>query len=453
MFVPELIQRKRDNGHLSHEEIAYLLSGYTDGSIPDYQMSALLMAFFFRGMDDAELTSWAGEMLRSGEVLDFSDIPAPKADKHSTGGVGDKISLILAPLVASTGVAVPMISGRGLGHTGGTLDKLESIPGFSTQQTLPRFRELVATLGCGLIGQTGSICPADKKLYALRDVTSTVECIPLIASSIMSKKLAEGINALVLDVKVGDGAFMKTPERARLLATTMIAIGKAAGVRVTALLTQMDEPLGAAIGNSLEVIESVEVLRGGGPADIRELTLLLSAEMLVSVGRTGSLDEARELLVKNLDSGAAYEKWCQLVTAHGGDVAAIHDLSRMPQAAHVTEITAARSGTVVGLACERIGRAAVVLGAGRAKAEDSVDPAVGFYWRAPIGAELREGDVIAELHWNDEARRDACIPMLRTAISYGDKAVKPPLLIDRLDEAALTPTPVPASRFQQVRRG
>ena len=208
MFVPELIQRKRDNGHLSHEEIAYLLAGYTDGSIPDYQMSALLMAFFFRGMDDAELTSWAGEMLRSGEVLDFSDIPASKADKHSTGGVGDKISLILAPLVASTGVAVPMISGRGLGHTGGTLDKLESIPGFSTQQTLPRFRELVATLGCGLIGQTGSICPADKKLYALRDVTSTVECIPLIASSIMSKKLAEGINALVLDVKVGDGAFM-----------------------------------------------------------------------------------------------------------------------------------------------------------------------------------------------------------------------------------------------------
>jgi pyrimidine-nucleoside phosphorylase len=361
-------------------------------------MSALLMAFFFRGMDDAELTSWAGEMLRSGEVLDFSDIPAAKADKHSTGGVGDKISLIL-------------------------------------------------------IGQTGSICPADKKLYALRDVTSTVECIPLIASSIMSKKLAEGINALVLDVKVGDGAFMKTPERARLLATTMIAIGKAAGVRVTALLTQMDEPLGAAIGNSLEVIESVEVLRGGGPADIRELTLLLSAEMLLSVGRTGSIEEARELLVKNLDSGAAYEKWCQLVTAHGGDVAAIHDLSRMPQAAHVTQITAARSGTVVGLACERIGRAAVVLGAGRAKAEDSVDPAVGFYWRAPIGAELREGDVIAELHWNDEARRDACIPMLRTAISYGDKAVKPPLLIDRLDEVALTPTPVPASRFQQVRRG
>jgi pyrimidine-nucleoside phosphorylase len=398
MFVPELIQRKRDNGHLSHEEIAYLLAGYTDGSIPDYQMSALLMAFFFRGMDDAELTSWAGEMLRSGEVLDFSDIPAAKADKHSTGGVGDKISLIL-------------------------------------------------------IGQTGSICPADKKLYALRDVTSTVECIPLIASSIMSKKLAEGINALVLDVKVGDGAFMKTPERARLLATTMIAIGKAAGVRVTALLTQMDEPLGAAIGNSLEVIESVEVLRGGGPADIRELTLLLSAEMLLSVGRTGSIEEARELLVKNLDSGAAYEKWCQLVTAHGGDVAAIHDLSRMPQAAHVTQITAARSGTVVGLACERIGRAAVVLGAGRAKAEDSVDPAVGFYWRAPIGAELREGDVIAELHWNDEARRDACIPMLRTAISYGDKAVKPPLLIDRLDEVALTPTPVPASRFQQVRRG
>ena len=325
--------------------------------------------------------------------------------------------------------------------------------GGSTLFFASRVRELVSTLGCGLIGQTGSICPADKKLYALRDVTSTVECIPLIASSIMSKKLAEGINALVLDVKVGDGAFMKTPERARLLATTMIAIGKAAGVRVTALLTQMDEPLGAAIGNSLEVIESVEVLRGGGPADIRELTLLLSAEMLLSVGRTATLDEARALLVKNLDSGAAYEKWCQLVTAHGGDVAAIHDLSRMPQAAHVTEITAARSGTVVGLACERIGRAAVVLGAGRAKAEDSVDPAVGFYWRAPIGAELREGDVIAELHWNDEARRDACIPMLRTAISYGEKAVKPPLLIDRLDEAALTPTPVPASRFQQVRRG
>ena len=431
MFVPELIQRKRDNGHLTAAEIDFLLRGYTDGSIPDYQMSALLMAFFFQGMDDAELAAWAHGMLHSGEVLDLSDIPAPKADKHSTGGVGDKISLILAPLVASTGVAVPMISGRGLGHTGGTLDKLESIPGFSTQQTLPRFRELVAQHGCGLIGQTASIAPADRKLYALRDVTSTVECIPLIASSIMSKKLAEGIQALVLDVKVGNGAFMKTPERARLLADTMMAIGRAAGVRVTALLTQMDEPLGAAVGNSLEVIESVEVLRGGGPADIRELTLLLSAEMLLSTGRSATLGEARALLEAKLDSGAAFEKWCELVTAHGGDAAAMHDLSKMPRAEHVTAVRARRSGKVAALACERIGRAAVVLGAGRAKAEDRVDPAVGFYWRAPIGTELREGDIIAELHWNDASRRDACTAMLEGAITYGDHADKPPLLLER----------------------
>ena len=431
MFVPELIQRKRDNGELTAAEIDFLLRGYTDGTIPDYQMSALLMAFFFRGMTEPELAAWANGMLHSGEVLNLSDIPAPKADKHSTGGVGDKISLILAPLVASTGVAVPMISGRGLGHTGGTLDKLESIPGFSTQQSLPRFRELVATLGCGLIGQTATIAPADRKLYALRDVTSTVECIPLIASSIMSKKLAEGIDALVLDVKVGNGAFMKTPERARLLADTMMAIGRAAGVRVTALLTQMDEPLGAAVGNALEVIESIEVLRGGGPADIRELTLLLSAEMLLSTGRSSSLEEARALLERQLDSGAAFEKWCALVAAHGGDAAAMHDLSRLPRAAHVTELRATRSGVVASLACERIGRAAVVLGAGRAKADDRVDPAVGFYWRAPIGTRLAEGDLIAELHWNDEARRDACIDMLQSSITYGDSAVRPPLLLER----------------------
>ena len=288
MRAVDLIQKKRDAGVLTPDEIRYLIGGFTRDELPDYQMAAFLMAVFFRGMQPEELAPWADAMLRSGEVLDFSDMPGRKVDKHSTGGVGDKISLPLAPIVAACGVRVPMVSGRGLGHTGGTLDKLESIPGFSTQQTAGRFRELVATLGCGLIGQTAEIAPADKRLYALRDVTATVESIPLIASSIMSKKLAEGIDALVLDVKVGNGAFMRTPERARELARTMAEIGARMGKAVVAYLTDMNQPLGAAIGNALEVRETIDILRGGGPADVRRLTLVLAEEML----RLGGVDPA-----------------------------------------------------------------------------------------------------------------------------------------------------------------
>jgi pyrimidine-nucleoside phosphorylase len=432
MFVPGIIARKRNGGALDERDIRGLLRAYTDGEVPDYQMSALLMAIFFRGMSPEELAVWADAMLRSGEVLDLSQIPAPKADKHSTGGVGDKVSLVLAPLVAATGVAVPMISGRGLGHTGGTLDKLESIPGFSTMQSLDRFRELVREHGCGLIGQTESIAPADRKLYALRDVTATVECIPLIASSIMSKKLAEGIDALVLDVKVGSGAFMKTADQARLLAQTMIGIGRLSGKQVTALLTDMDQPLGEAIGNALEVRESIDLLRGGGPGRVRELTLRLSAEMLVSVGRTHTHDEAMRLLTHTLDSGAAWAKWLELVEAHGGDPKSQENPDLLPTAPHIAEFTAPEAGWIARLDNEAIGRAGVVLGAGRARKEDEVDPAVGFMWRAPLGARVERGDVVAHIHWRDQARLRAAVELLDAAVSIGDPVEAPPLIRERI---------------------
>lgn len=432
-MIPELIQKKRDGYALSPEEIRTFIEGYTDGSVPDYQAAAMLMAVFFRGMSTEELVVWTDAMLRSGQVLDFSEMPGRKVDKHSTGGVGDKISLILAPLVAAAGVKVPMISGRGLGHTGGTLDKLESIPGFRTDLTVERFRELVSTLNVGLIGQTGEIAPADKKLYALRDVTSTVECIPLIASSIMSKKLAEGIDALVLDVKTGSGAFMAKYEDAKAVAQTMVDIGKAAGKDVVALITDMGQPLGEMVGNSLEVIESCDVLKGGGPADIRELTLELGAHMIVLGGVSPTMEAAREHLVEVLDSGKAMTRFEEIVEAQGGSIEALHDYSLLPTAPEQLVVSATSGGFVSEFACADIGRAAGLLGAGRATKEDDVDPRVGLQIHVSRGDLIAPGDPLATIYHADSAKADEAAERLRRAISLSpDAPAAVPLIFEVL---------------------
>ncbi len=432
-MIPELLLKKRDGHTLSTDEIRTFIDGYTAGSVPDYQAAAMLMAVFFRGMTTEELVVWTDSMLNSGEVLDFSEMPGRKVDKHSTGGVGDKISLILAPLVAAAGVKVPMISGRGLGHTGGTLDKLESIPGFRTDLTTDRFRELVSTLNVGLIGQTGEIAPADKKLYALRDVTSTVECIPLIASSIMSKKLAEGIDALVLDVKTGSGAFMAKYEDAKAVAQTMVNIGQAAGKDVVALITDMGQPLGEMVGNALEVIESCDVLKGGGPADIRELTLELGAHMVVMGEAAPTLDAARDLLVEVLDSGAAMKRFEEIVEAQGGNPAALHDYSLLPTAPEETVVTAPRDGFISEFACADIGRAAGLLGAGRATKEDDVDPRVGLQIHVVRGQEITAGEPLATVYHADQSKADQAAARLTKSIVIADAApAEMPLIFEVL---------------------
>jgi pyrimidine-nucleoside phosphorylase len=427
----ELIVRKRDGLALSPEEIREFMRAYTQDQIPDYQMSALLMAIFFRGMSPEELSAWADAMLRSGDVLDLSDLPGVKVDKHSTGGVGDKISLPLAPLAAALGVVVPMVSGRGLGHTGGTLDKLESIPGFRTDLSVARFREILRSHGACLIGQTAEIAPADKRLYALRDVTGTVESIPLIASSIMSKKLAEGIDALVLDVKVGKGAFMKEREQARVLASTMIEIGARMGRRVVALLTPMDQPLGRMVGNALEVAESIEVLQGKGPADLVALTVELTAEMVLLAGRASSMDDARQQCQNALRDGSALSRFRAIVEAHGGDPKAIDDISRLPQAPEVTALRAPRSGYVVGLDALTVGLAAVDMGAGRARKEDSIDPGVGIVFEKRCGDEVKAGDILAHLHHRGDVSRAAA--RILGAYEFGDAPIAAaPVVYERL---------------------
>ncbi len=427
MRVVDLIERKRDGGQLTGDEIRTLIDAYTRDAVPDYQMAALLMAIFLRGMDADELAAWTDAMLRSGEVLDFSDIPGAKVDKHSTGGVGDKISLPLAPLVAACGVRVPMVSGRGLGHTGGTLDKLESIPGFSTRLPVERFREMVATLGISLIGQTEEIAPADRRLYALRDVTGTVPSIPLIASSIMSKKLAEGIDALVLDVKVGSGAFMRTVPEARRLAETMVAIGNGMGKKVVALLTDMSQPLGRTVGNALEVRESIEVLRGGGPADIRALTLALAEEML----RLGGADPAEAR--RALDDGRGLARFRQVVEAQGGDPRTVDDPDRLPRAAHVTPFAAPRDGYVTAIDARAVGVGAMCLGAGRARKEDAIAPGVGLVLEKRVGDRVARGEPLLFVH-HDGVGLDACHARLSDAFLIGDEAPAPlPLVLERVE--------------------
>jgi pyrimidine-nucleoside phosphorylase/thymidine phosphorylase len=430
----ELIHRKRDGHALPPEAIAELVRGFTAGEIPDYQMAAFCMAVYFRGMDDAEVSALTRAMLESGDVLDLSEIPGTKVDKHSTGGVGDKISLPLAPLVAACGVPVPMVSGRGLGHTGGTLDKLEAIPGFRVDLPVERFRAQVASLGCCLIGQTARIAPADKRLYALRDVTATVESIPLIAGSIMSKKLAEGIDALVLDVKVGGGAFMKTVEDARRLAAALAGIGRAMGKRVTALLTDMSQPLGRAVGNALEVEESIEILRGGGPADVRALTVELGAEMLLLGGAAPSLPAGRAAIEAAIADGRGLDRFRRIVEAQGGDPRAIDDPSRLPRAAARRDVPAPASGVIEAIDAEAVGLAAMALGAGRVRVEDRIDPAVGLVVHKRLGERVERGEPLCTLHVGaagEAPERVAARAGAAWRIGAGPARV-PPLLIERI---------------------
>jgi len=387
----QLIRKKRDGGTLEDAEIRAWIAGVTDGSLPDYQVAAMLMAIFFRGLGDGELTAWADAMTHSGDVIDLSRIARAKVDKHSTGGVGDKISIPLAPAVAACGVAVPMVSGRGLGHTGGTLDKLESIPGFRIDLPVERFAAQVDELGVCLIGQTARIAPADKRLYALRDVTATVESLPLIASSIMSKKLAEGIDGLVIDCKVGRGAFMKTLERARELCGLMQTIGRRAGKRITCVLTDMNAPIGRTIGNALEIRESIEILRGGGPRDTRELTHALGGEMLVLGGVASDAADGRAQIERALGDGRALEVFRKVVAAQGGDPRVCDSPgSVLPKAKHRDEL-GLRTGRIVAIDSEALGIAALMLGAGRRTSDDKIDPAAGLVVDAYLGEHVEPG--------------------------------------------------------------
>jgi pyrimidine-nucleoside phosphorylase len=401
MIVLPLIERKRDGGSLTSDEWGQLIDAYTDGRVPDYQMAALLMAVWHAGLTDGEVAALTDAMCRSGAVLSFGPDVPPRVDKHSTGGVGDKVSLILAPLVAAAGAAVPMISGRGLGHTGGTLDKLQSIPGFRVDLSLDDARRQVERLGAALIGQTAEVAPADQKLYALRDVTGTVETIPLMAASIMSKKLAEGLNGLVLDIKTGSGAFLPESDRGIALAELMVRLGGERGCPTVALLTAMDRPLGNACGNALEVAESVAVLRGDGPVDVVEVTLRLGTEMLVLAGVEDGSDRARHTLEDLLSSGRAFEKFRDVVEAQGGDVAVIDDPSRLPRAPHVDRFVAPSDGYVSTVEPRAIGLAVRTMGGGRHRMDDGIDPAVGFVITATPGMRVERGQPIAEVHARD----------------------------------------------------
>ncbi len=430
----EVIHAKRDGKAVPGAEIAALVDGFTRGEIPDYQMAAFCMAVFFRGMDEAEVRALTDAMLRSGDVLDLSDVPGAKVDKHSTGGVGDKVSLALAPLVAACGVKVPMISGRGLGHTGGTLDKLEAIPGFRVDLPVDRFRALVREVGACLVGQTARLAPADRKLYALRDVTATVESIPLIAASIMSKKLAEGIDALVLDVKVGSGAFMKRLDDARALARTLAGIGRGMGKKVTALLTAMDQPLGRAVGNALEVVETVELLQGGGPPDLREITVELGAEMLVLGGAAAGSPQARAKVEAAIADGSGLAKLEEIVRAQGGDAAALRDPARLPRAPRTYAVPAPATGTVAAIDTEAVGLAAVALGAGRRKVEDRIDPAVGIVVHHKLGDHVERGAPLCTVHEGDRSEpRERIVARLQAAWTIGRVApASRPLVLERL---------------------
>ena len=423
MRPQDVIRRKRDRGELSDDDIAFFVRGVTTGEWADYQAAALLMAIFLNGMNERERLALTEQMLKSGRTLDFSHIPKPKVDKHSTGGVGDKTSLVLAPLAAALGLCVPMISGRGLGHTGGTLDKLEAIPGYRVRLSLAEFGAVLERVGFAMIGQTEEIAPADLRLYALRDVTATVESIPLIAASIMSKKLAEGLDGLVLDVKVGSGAFMKRPREARALARALVEIGRGAAVRTVALLTYMDQPLGRAVGNALEVAEAIETLRGRGPKDLTYLCVELTAHMLVVGGIHDTLDHARQQVRACLQTGAGLQKLRQSVEAQGGDPAVVDDPGLLPQAQHVAELPSEEAGYVAALDAERVGVASMILGAGRVRVEDAIDPSVGIVLDKKVGDRVARGETLARIHYNDERRFMQARDLLRSA--YGFSRTKP----------------------------
>ncbi len=433
MLVYELIRKKRDGLELTEEEIAYLLENYTRGGLPDYQMSALAMAIFFRGMSERELLAWTKAMIHSGEVLDWSDIDGYKVDKHSTGGVGDKPSLILAPIAAAAGLIVPMISGRGLGHTGGTLDKLESIPGFNTSLDREQFRYVLKTCGMALAGQTEELVPADKKLYALRDVTATVESIPLIASSIMSKKVAEGIQGLVLDVKFGNGAFMREVERARELAQTLVKLGNNGGVNTLALLTTMDQPLGSHVGNSLEVIEACEILKGKIKNDTAELSFRLAAEMLILGGKAPDLDAAFEEVERLVSSGAAFRKFQEVVSAQGGDPKALEDYQRFPQAKGILALTSPENGYIQKIDTFRVGLLAAELGAGRKTIDDNIDHSVGFVFHKKVGDLVAEDEDLVTIYYNDEGTAERVQKELLNCFQFGEAPPeKQPLILEKI---------------------
>jgi pyrimidine-nucleoside phosphorylase len=430
MRAVDLIRRKRDSGELTREEIEQFIAAYTAGNIPDYQMSAWLMAVVLRGMTRPEIAALTEAMLHSGSVFDFSDLPGRKVDKHSTGGVGDKPSLIIAPIVAAGGLKVPMISGRGLGHSGGTLDKLESIPGFNVNLSLTEFRRVLSTCGCALIGQTAEIAPADKKIYALRDVTGTVESPALICASIMSKKLAEGIDALVLDVKTGSGAFMKKIEDAVNLAELLVETGKRMGKNVVALITDMNQPLGRKAGNAVEVVESIEVLGGAGPADLRELCLELAAWMFLVGERVKTLDEGKKLSADLIANGQAREKFREIVGLQGGDVGVVDDPMRLARARQTLDVIAASSGFISSIQCENLGVAGVVLGGGREKKEDKIDPAVGLEFHKRIGDAVESGEPLCTLHYNSDARLPEARSLAESAYRIEPEKPKtiPPLI-------------------------
>jgi pyrimidine-nucleoside phosphorylase len=433
MRVVDLIKRKRDGGELSPEEVAFIVNGYARGDIADYQMSAFLMAVYFRGMTPAETVSLTHQMIGSGRVVDLSGLPGKKVDKHSTGGVGDKASLVLAPLAAASGVWVPMVSGRGLGHTGGTLDKLESIPGFRVDLTMNEYRRVLERVGMVLSGANHEIAPADKKMYALRDVTATVESIPLITGSILSKKVAEGIDGLVLDVKSGSGAFMKPLDQARKLAESLISVGRSLGIQVIALLTDMDQPLGRSVGNALEVIECIDTLKGQGPPDLARLSIELAAQMIRIAGKVETLEEARALARQQIESGAGLERFRAVIAEQGGDPRVVDDYSRFPRAGHSEVLVADIRGFVSKIEAETVGLAAMQLGAGRERLDSQIDPAVGIVMHKKVGDEVDRGEPLCTIHYNASEKLDIVRRMLAGAFGYSEVRMSPrPLILGTL---------------------
>ncbi|KPG70365.1 MULTISPECIES: pyrimidine-nucleoside phosphorylase [unclassified Enterococcus] len=433
MRMVDLIEKKRDGKSLTKEEIDYIVTAYTEGSIPDYQMSALLMAIYYVDMTDEEITNLTLAMANSGEVIDLSSIEGIKVDKHSTGGVGDTTTLILAPLVASVGVPVAKMSGRGLGYTGGTLDKLEAIPGFKIEIPEEEFIRLVNESKMAVIGQSGDLAPADKKLYALRDVTATVSSIPLIASSIMSKKIAAGADAIVLDVTTGDGAFMKNIDDAKRLAKTMVRIGKLANRQTMAVISDMSQPLGEAIGNSLEVVEAIETLQGNGPEDLTEMCYVLGSQMVVLAKKADSIDEARQMLSEALHSGKALSKFREMIVNQGGDASVIDEPSKILTAQYEVELPAKTSGVVTKLVANELGIAAMMLGAGRKTKEEDIDHAVGIKLHKKVGEAVSEGESLLTIYSNTEAI-DEVIALIEANIEIGDEGAEPPLIHDVITE-------------------
>ncbi|HGF7253943.1 TPA: pyrimidine-nucleoside phosphorylase [Enterococcus faecium] len=433
MRMVDLIEKKRDGNELSKEEIEYIVTNYTNGKIPDYQVSALLMAIFYQDMTNEEITNLTLAIANSGDVIDLSSLEGIKVDKHSTGGVGDTTTLILAPLVASVGVTVAKMSGRGLGYTGGTLDKLEAIPGFQIELSDEAFVRIVNESKVAVIGQSGNLAPADKKLYALRDVTATVDSLPLIASSIMSKKIAAGADAIVLDVTTGDGAFMKNIEDARRLAKTMTNIGKLANRETVAVISDMSEPLGEAIGNSLEVVEAIETLQGNGPEDLVEMCYALGSQMVVLAGKAKTIDEARTLFQEALESGKALAKFKEMIQNQGGDPTIVEKPERILTARYTMELPAKQSGVVSKIVANELGIAAMMLGAGRKTKEDDIDHAVGLKLHKKIGDTVTKGESLLTIYSNDE-EISSVIELLYKNIEIGESAMKPTLIHDIITE-------------------